>query len=264
MRFGAKWSSLLCAVGAFLVPSVRVIAQTTGIPANLQLAMVSVPFVGCASFGQGETFEAPRGASRSVPISPNDAHLLAYYKSADGIGLLAPRGWYCEGVSGSSGYALFLSPDRIDRTEPGWNGFAGPAIEVYHITSENGSGRSEIAEIIARVFPAYKSIAKRVWDDDLPFPSGPFPTDTLKYRGTTIVEYKTPAQTEGLGNFDSWLKKNDIPIVGAAILIVDPPSPIGHPPDVVLVSVRLPPDLARLAQVIVHFAESDSVGAPNK
>jgi hypothetical protein len=33
---------------------------------------------------------------------------------------------------------------------------------------------------------------------------------------------------------------------------------------VVLVSVRLPPDLARLAQVIVHFAESDSVGAPNK
>jgi hypothetical protein len=67
---------------------------------------VSVPFVGCASSGQTEVLEAPKGTSKSVPISVKDAQTLAYYKSADGIGLLAPRGWYCEGVSGSGGYAL--------------------------------------------------------------------------------------------------------------------------------------------------------------
>jgi hypothetical protein len=180
MRPGTKWSLLLCAVGAFFLLIVRLIAQATGVPANLQLATVSVPFVGCPSSGQSETFEAPQGTSRSVPISPNDARVLAYYKSADGIGLLAPRGWYCEGVSGSSGYALFLSPNRIDRTQPGWNGFAGSAIEVYHISSENGSGRFEIAEIIARVFPAYKAIAKRD-------------------QGKTIVEYKLRPKRKGWG-----------------------------------------------------------------
>jgi hypothetical protein len=196
-----------------------------------------------------------------VPISPRDAETLAYYESADGIRLLAPRGWYCEGTSGSGGYALFLSPKPIHPTSSGWEGLEGPAIEVNHMTSE-ASGRYEIAEIVARVFPEYKAFAKRVWEGiDLPFPSGPYPTDSLKYRGKTIVEYKTPAQTEGLGNFDSWLKKNDTPILGAAILIVDRPNLIGNPPNLVLLSVRFPPDLARLTPAIVRYVERAAVGA---
>src|SRR5262245_10090325 len=76
------------------------LAQTT-IPAMGQGTTAPVPFVGCVSFGQVERLEAPRGTSLGLPISSKDARALAYYKSADGIGVLAPRGWYCEGVSGS-------------------------------------------------------------------------------------------------------------------------------------------------------------------
>jgi len=199
-----------------------------------------------------------------VSISAKDAQALAYYRSADGIGLLAPRGWYCEGASGSGGSALYLSPKPIHYRLPGWQGLEGPAIEVDHITSEN-SGRYQIAEIMARVFPAYRALAIRVLEGiDLPIPSGPYPKDTLGYRSKTIVEYKTAAQTEGLGNFDSSLKKNDTPIVGAAILIVEPANLIGNPPNLVLLSVRFPPDLTRLTPVIVRFVKRDSVGAPHK
>jgi hypothetical protein len=195
-------------------------AQTAGIAVNPQGYAVSVPFVGCESSGQIERLESPKGASKSVPLSPEDAQALAYYESADGIGLLAPRGWYCEGASGSGGYALFLSPKPIHRSTSGWKGLEGAAIEVYHMDGGT-SGRYNVAQIITRVFPAYRAFAIRVLNGtDLPIPSGPYPKDTLNYRGKNIVEYQTPAQTEGLGNFDSWLGKNDMPIAGAAILIV--------------------------------------------
>jgi hypothetical protein len=179
----------------------------------------SVPFVGCASSGQIDTLQAPKGTSRSVWISPKGTQALAYYKSADGICILAPRGWYCEGVSDSSGYALYVGPKAIRHSLSGWEGLEGTAIEVNHITS-GASGRYQIVELIARLFPAYKPWAVSVLGEmDIPLPSGPYLKDTLSYRGKTIVEYKPPAQTEGLGNFDSWLGKTDTPIVGAAIVI---------------------------------------------
>jgi hypothetical protein len=206
--------------------------------------------------------EAPKGTSRSVPISPEDAKGVAYYRSADGIGLLAPRGWYCEGASGSSGYVLFTSPKPIHHSMSGWDGIEGAAIEVDHMYGGT-SGRYDIARIIARVFPAYRAFAVRAMDGiDLPMPYGPFPKDTLVYRGKAIVEYQTPARTDGLGNFDSWLGKNDMPILGAAILIVDPPpNPSGDPPDAVRLSVRVPPGLTRLTAAIVRCFERDTAGA---
>ncbi len=240
-------------------------AQTTGVAANPQGDAVSVPFVGCASSGQIERLEAPKGTSKSVPISPEDAQALAYYESGDGIGLLAPRGWYCEGASGSGGYALFLGPKPIHRGMSEWKGLEGAAIEVNHISGEN-SGRYSVAQIITRSFPAYRAFAIRVLNGiDLPIPSGPYPKDTLNYRGKNIIEYRTPAQTEGLGNFDSWLGKNDMPIAGAAILIGDPPpNGIGDPPDMVLLSVRFPPQLTRLTPAIVRYVERDTLGAARK
>src|SRR5579859_4293614 len=104
-----------CVIAGILALCARspLFAQATGVAANPKGSEFSVPFIGCASSGQIDTLEAPQGTSRSVPISSKDAQALAYYRSADGIGLLAPRGWYCEGVSGSSGYALFLSPKPI-------------------------------------------------------------------------------------------------------------------------------------------------------
>jgi hypothetical protein len=130
--------------------------------------------------------------------------------------------------------------------------------------TSGASGRYEIAEIVARVFPAYRAFATSVMEGiDLPLPAGRYPKDTLMYRGKTIVEYNTPAQTEGLGNFHSWLGKNDLPIKGAAIIIGDPPN-VGDGPDVVLLSVRVPPGLAGLIPVIVAQVERDTVGAARK
>ncbi len=229
-------------------------AQATGGVASTPRPAVSVPFIGCASSGQIERLEAPKGSSRFVPISPKHAQALAYYRSADGIGLLAPRGWYCEGASGSRGYGLSLAPNPINSSLPGWEGFEGPAIEVSHITSQN-SGRYEIAEIMARVFPEYRTLAIGVLKSmDLPASYGPYPKDTLRYRSKTVVEYSTPAQTEGLATH-SWLKKSGLPIAGVAILI-------GDPPDLLLVSVRLPPHLAQLTPVIVRQIERDTINPP--
>jgi hypothetical protein len=212
----------------------------------------SVPFVPCASSGQLTTRAAPHGDSRSLPISARAAEALAYYESADGIGALGPRGWYCEGVSGSSGFALFLAPRPIHDFSMG--GLEGPAIEINHITSEN-SGKIEIAEIMERVFPAYRAFATSVLKGmDLPIPDGPYPKDILIHKSKTIAEYTTPAQTEGLGNTGSWLGKNGLPINGAAILVSRPLAE-RYGPDLVLLSVRLPRDLAHLTPVIIRQTE---------
>jgi hypothetical protein len=266
MRLGPEWVFLLGTGGIILAlsASLPLFAQTTGVAANPERTAVSVPFVGCESFGQIERLEAPKGTSKSVPISPRDAEALAYYESADDIGLLAPRGWFCEGTSGSGGSALFLSPKPIHHGLAGWEGLDGTAIEINRISGEN-SGRYEIAEIMARVFPEYRALARRVLGDfDLPLPSGPYPKDTLTYIGKTIVEFKTPAQTEGLGNFHSWLKQSGTPIQGAAILIADRQDPNLSSARLVLLSVRFPPDLARLMPTIIRYVERDVLGGASR
>jgi hypothetical protein len=207
--------------------------------------------------------EAPKGTSESVAVGAQDAKSLAYYKSADGIAVLAPRGWYCQGASGSGGAALFLGPKPVVHSSSGWEGLGGAAIEVNDISGEN-SGRYEIAELVARVFPAYQSFARRVWDLESPLPSGPYPKDSLTYRGKTIVDYTTPAHTEGVGNFHSRLGTNDLPITGTAILLMEPTRHVGDVPHLVLLSVRFSPDLSRLAPTVVRYLEREVVAATRK
>jgi hypothetical protein len=55
-----------------------------------------------------------------------------------------------------------------------------------------------------------------------------------------------------------------MPIAGAAILIHPPPGQTGEPPDMVLLSVRLPPKLNRVTPVIIRYFERDTVGAARK
>jgi hypothetical protein len=218
-------------------------------------APVSVPFVGCASLGQVGALEAPTGTSRTAPIRAEDARVLAYYRSADGIGLVAPRGWYCEGTRGSDGAALFLSPKPIGHGPSGYDGLEGAGIELRLITRE-ASGWYDFA-VIAQLFPAYKSQALRTMEErgvDQPNPLRSS-KDRLRYVGKTIVEYETPARTEGLGNFDSWLGKNDMPIRGVAIVIFGSPNLGGDPPNLLLLSVRVPEDLAKLVPTIVLEVE---------
>ncbi len=227
----------------------------------LTAAAADVPFIGCQADTQTDRLKAPKGNGMSVPIDQQAAQALAYYKSDASWGVLAPRGWYCYGVSGSSGDALYVSPTPIDRahlfsTKGG--GFLGPAIEISHKLGET-IGRFDVADVIARVFPAYRQFATDVMElFDQPhnsLPSGPYPTDTLAYKSNRLVEFQTPPQTEGLGTH-FWLRKSAIPIDGVAILV-------GPTPDLLLLSVRLPPELSALSSVIVHQVEYEAVRGGN-
>jgi hypothetical protein len=189
----------------------------------------SVSFVGCASDGQAGPLKAPSRQRKAMAIPAEAAQRLAYYKAENGFGVLAPKGWHCFGTYGSNGANLYVSPSPINASDlfsTTWKGFPGPVIQI---SSVNGgtSGRFEVARIIARVFPDCQEFVDNVIAEGIEpassFPSGPYPADTLKYRGKNIVEFRTPANKDGLGTA-SRLQKNHSPISGVAILFGEEPT----------------------------------------
>lgn len=216
---------------------------------------VTVHFIGCKSDGQVGPQKAPT-AAEAVQLLPRDAQHLAYYQSANGFGVLAPRGWYCFGTYGSNGSTLYVSPKPINSSElfsDSWKGFSGPAIQLS-ISLGDTSGRFAVARMIARVFPAYKEFATNVVDEGIEpassFPWGPYPKDKLTYRGKNIVEYVTPGNTDGLGTH-SRLQKNANPITGVAILF-------GEAPDLLQLTIRLPKEQKGLGLLIVQQLEGEA------
>jgi hypothetical protein len=239
-----------------LCPQPWLLAQAKASVKNTQGLAAGVPFVGCKSDGQVGPVDAPKGKAMQLAMSKGEASHLAYYKSAEGSGVLAPRGWYCFGTYGSSGATLYVSPHPIDSANlfsPGWKGFTGPAIEL---AAEDGdtSGRFGVARVIARVFPAHKAFARKVIEEGIEPPNtfafGPYPKDKLNYKSPGIVEYQTPARADGLGT-SSWLQKNDDPISGVAILM-------GETPDLLLLSARLPSNLVDLTPAIIQQVEREA------
>lgn len=214
---------------------------------------VHIPFVGCKSDGQLGPRKAPTSKAKAVPISPDISQGLAYYEAEDAPGVLAPRDWYCFGTYGSSGSSLYVAPQPINSADlfsGSWKGFSGPAIQLS-VSYGGTSGRFEVAAIIARAVPAHRSFTKRVVSEGLEpassFPYGPYPHDQLKYKSKEIVEYTTPAQTEGLGT-RSHLQKSDAPIRGVAILA-------GEESNLIHLAVRLPSGMSELIPVIIHQTE---------
>lgn len=234
-------------------------AQTASNAPNQQNPIVRVPFVGCKSDGQAGPIKTPQGSSKYVAISAEVTQRLAYYKAEHGSGVLAPRGWHCFGTYGSSGSTLYVSPKPINPSDlfsENWKGFTGPVIQISDSIGDT-SGRFVVARTIARVFPAYQSFVNDVIAEGIEpaslFPSGPYPSDKLTYRSNKIVEFQTPANTDGLGT-DSWLQKNDTPISGVAILM-------GEELDLCKLMVRLPPEQQDLTPVIIQQVERDGVHA---
>jgi hypothetical protein len=215
----------------------------------------TVPFVGCASDGQVGPLGRPKGETKLVLVAASLASRLSYYKAEEGPGVLGPRGWHCFGTYGSSGSNLYLSPEPINSKNifsDSWKGFVGPAIQAS-ISIGDTSGRFEVAETIAKVFPAHESFADRVIAEGIEpasaFPKGPYPHDKLTYLSREMVEYQTPANLEGLGT-RSYLVKNGSPIYGAAIL--DPDM------DLTFLAVRLPSVMNDLSDAIIRQAERES------
>jgi hypothetical protein len=263
-RIGARTRNLCALLFAITIwRSDPLFAQTQPKESDQKIALVSVPFVGCKSDGQGGPVDAPEGAVQTVQIDSSAAKKLAYYKAENSTGVLAPRGWYCFGTYGSSGSSLFVTPQPInsdDLLSMNWAGIAGPGIQVQEISGDT-SGRFQVASVIARVFPAHKSFVDGVIKEGVEpassFPFGPYPQDRLTYRSDQVVEFQTPAHSEGLGTVNQ-LKQSDEPIDGVAILQ-------GETPDLLLVTVRLPPEVNELTSQIIQQVERESAaGAPGK
>jgi hypothetical protein len=109
----------------------------------------------------------------------------------------------------------------------------------------------------ARVFPSRREFLSEVTEESrLPakdFSFGPYATDLLTYKTKTIVEYRTPAKTEGLGTFP--LAKSLEPIGGVALLV----GPYGN---LYHLAVRLPRAQEHLTRSIISQFERDAVKLP--
>jgi hypothetical protein len=204
-----------------------------------------VPFVGCPSDGQTGPQEVPKGTDQLVRIKASVARRLAFYTSGGGFGVLAPRGWYCFALYGSSTSRLFVAPRVINANDliP----IAGSAIEL-DATEGGGSGTALVAEVWARVFPSLRPLVQGLIDaGDLPeaaYPFSPYPGDKLIVQAARLVRFQTPPHSEGLGTMGHF-KANDDPIDGAAILQ-------GQNPDLLMLRVRLPEKQRDLAPVIIQ------------
>lgn len=215
-------------------------------------SLTAIPFVGCDSDGQLGPVKAPRGSNRPVQATPEEGERLSYYGMEGGLGVVAPRGWFCFGTYGSSGNVLYVSPKPIrspDLFSPTWPRFAGSAIQI---TQEYGgtSGRFGVAAVIARVFPAHNDYVRKILSEGMQprsFPSGAYPNDKLTYKGSDVVEYTTPPQSEGLGT-QSRLAKSKEAVSGVAVLT-------GKTPDLILLSMRLPQSFSSLKLIIRREAE---------
>jgi len=207
-----------------------------------------VPFVACQSDGQVGPRSGPKDSGQAPTIPQSVAHDLAYYASTD-LGVLAPRGWNCFGLYGSGGSTLIVTPESHGATDllSGAATLIGPAVTVslsYHDTS----GRFEVAQVAARLFPAKKMFVEQVIHEGVEpesnFPFGPYPNDILKRRGDFEVEFETPANMDGMGTRGRLMKKNADAISGLAIMTRDG--------DLLQLNVRTPPPLRNLIPTILE------------
>ena len=207
-------------------------------------AQTAVPFVGCE--GEGMTGHANAPPPRATPKLANEAaKALAYYASPD-LAALAPRGWKCDFVFGSSGTFLTIKPPGEDD---------GECRGVFAAHMYGGtSGRFDVAKIAARIFPSAQAYVQGVIDEKLPGSDdihfGAYKTDKLTRLGPNIVEYETPPRATGLGD-EAVGTTHPWPIRGVAILMPK------QYMDVQKLDLCLPPAQAGLGSTILKAFEAE-------
>jgi hypothetical protein len=191
--------------------------------AHTRLVEASVPTVACPLDGQIGPQEAPvLPKSVRVVVPEGMATSLAYYSAYEGLvtGVLAPRGWNCFALDGSSGTILYVVPrrvegeiiDRFDKVKD------GPAV-IRSFANGDTSGRYTVNRIGARIFPGARSFFERTRDDDLEtLVFTPWPDDRLDYLTDFAVAYVTSAGATGLGTAAGFATARE-PISGLAFLM---------------------------------------------
>ena len=225
-------------------------------PAAVQAAPPPLPVVGCPADGMSGPAPPPDPLPPAPRVSAGAARRLAYY-AADGLAVLAPRGWHCVDAYGSDGALLLVTPRSYTaQTLPGPNSLAGPAVELLFLNGEN-SGREQVAEVFSRLFPFKRRFIRAVETADEPFgprrrfPSGPYFTDATIRRSRAEVDYSTPPYRNGMGTFYGQLRPGSSPVTGAAMLTES-----NGVDSIVLLQVRLPPSLRRLTPVVLGAARA--------
>jgi hypothetical protein len=158
--------------------------------------------------------------------------------------VLAPRGWRCWGLRGSSGVSLTVQPKM------------GSKQYRVNVGYEYGgtSGRIGVAQNIARYFPSYRHLIPRLTSDLHmgPMPKGPYPDDRILERTDTFVRFTTPPQTNGEASlaFGRW-GPSARPVQGFVMLVK-----VDVVPDVAEVNVQLPDTDRALANIILKQAKA--------
>lgn len=234
---------------------------TFAVASSLAHAQALVSYTGCAGFGQTGPYPAAKGEPKRVNVSPATADQVAWYEyngDAGRFGMLGPRGWNCFATVGSNGWTLYIAPEPLDSTKvlkhKKWKGFTGPAIQLSRFDGGT-SGRFEVAQVVARVFPAHRDYARTIIKEGFgppsDYPFGPFPSDHVTYKSKELVEFITPARQRGLGTM-SWLLPSDQPITGFALLSIGP----NVNTELLHLSFRLPPSLSSLGASLIEQAEA--------
>ena len=181
----------------------------------------TVPFVGCRVDGMPGVSEPPQGAARIVALNRSLAQAIAFYSGEGVPGVFAPRGWHCQGWTGSAASTLIVVPASIDTAPFPPRGIHGPAVEIK-VFSGGTSGRFDVAIYASRLFPRTASkFIDRVKSESLEpaedFERGPYPNDIVRYPSNVMAEFTTPAHKTGLGTAGILAPSRD-PIVGIAVL----------------------------------------------
>ena len=167
-----------------------------GEPAVAAPDRAAVPFVGCGLDGQLGFEPAPVAPPRPPPVLDAYSDQLAYYAS-EGMGVLAPRGWHCAEVYGSSGAVLVVTPEVIPQNDLSkiLDIKAGPIVRL-DVWLADTSGRSAVARITARMFPSKQALVEEIeaFESDFglqavsKYPVGPYAGDLINRRSDVDIE----------------------------------------------------------------------------
>ncbi len=207
----------------------------------------SIPFVGCPAEGMSGPVAAPEGSAMSSSLSASIAGQLAHY-AADGMEVLAPRGWHCIEIYGSGGAFLLVTPEAHSAAElQSFRPLAGPVVELSYLNGWT-SGRFDVARVLARLFPSRRAFVRQVIREGLEparnFPFGPYPADRLTRLGADAVAFTTPPGRTGMGTAMDRLDADAMPVRGIAQL--------ASQDGVTLLDVRLPATSGPLTTAIIH------------
>lgn len=161
----------------------------------------------------------PKAKPIAVNLPPATAARLAIYGADYDLGVLAPRGWHCAHLYGSSGAFTIVAeeevtPNTLFANRP----IRGPAIQIS-MSNGGTSGRFEVAQLIGRYFPHRHAFLDRVIREGIEparsFPRQPYKSDLVVARRRDFIEVITPAGHKGLGT-QSRLDASDLPIHAVA------------------------------------------------